>query len=212
MKSIATINTAFPTVDDCLKYHSGASLLDFDIAVIDPRFPYFGTESFTNGGYCVSIDSAKAVLSSMQHWRSEILAAIKRGSSVFVILNESETENFAISTTSTRRHQVTYNTSSANNYSTIPGSLSLRNAKGRKIVVKDDLFKSLFDIIRDIVEYRVIVENNNVMKTGFSASDGSLLGGIATFKDMPGHLVFLPYFNLEDMTEITNGETVSRSK
>lgn len=208
MKTIATINTAFPSVDDYLSYHSGASLLDFDLAVIDPAFPHLSTVSFTNGGHCISIDSAKSASTSLQHWRKEILSAIKRGSTIFVILSKSETENFAHSTTSARRNELTYNTSPVNNYSILPGSLSLRNAKGRRISVKDDLFKSIFVLIKDIIEYQIIIEDTKIIKAGFAANDGSVLGGVASFKEMPGHIVYLPYFTFEGMTRISKGKEV----
>ena len=207
MKSIATINTQFPTVDDSLTYHSGASLLDFDIAVFDPSFPYLRRESFSNGGHCISIDSSKTASDSLQHWRKEIQTAIKNGKTIFILLSELQTESFATGSSSPRKDYTTYHTTSVNNYSAIPTAIDIRNAKGRKIVANDQLFKPILNLIKDIVEYRVVIQNEK-FAAAFIASDGSNLGGVVSFKDTPGHLVLLPYFDFEELTKESDNEIV----
>jgi|AntRauTorckE6833_2_1112554.scaffolds.fasta_scaffold10405_2 hypothetical protein len=207
MKSIATINTQFPTVEDSLDYHSGASLLDFDITVFNPRFPYLSVQSFSSGGHCISIDSSKRTTASMQHWNRELLAALEAGKTVFVLLSELEDESFATGTSSPRKGQTTYHTTNVNNYSAIPVDINVRNAKGKKIIAKQQIFKPLLQVLQDIVEYQVVVKNEKISE-GFVAKDGSRLGGIFKLKDIPGNLVYLPYFNLEHMTEETDDEEV----
>ena len=59
MKNIATINTSLPTVEDYIEYLSEDSLLDFDIIVLDPEFPYFGRIDFSGGGSCVTIEGSR---------------------------------------------------------------------------------------------------------------------------------------------------------
>ncbi|WP_375291505.1 hypothetical protein [Qipengyuania sp.] len=200
MKAIATVNFNVPTVEDEFGYHSGASLLDFDIVIFSPSFPWFERQHFTNGGSCISIDSSRSLLQSMSHWRREILEAVKRGSTVFVILDQSQTEQFATGITSPRKNEINYQTEPNTNYSAIPRNLSLRNTSGRKINVKNVLFKPLFETLKDILQYKVILESDSVSQD-FVARDGSTLGGTATFKDAKGHLVLLPYFDFNELVE-----------
>lgn len=207
MKQIATVNFSIPTVEDHFTYHSGASLLDFDIVVFGPAFPYLEKTHFTNGGNCVSIDSTKRVYNSISHWNKEIFSAVKRGATVFVILDELQTESFATGSTSPRKNEVTYQTRSGNNYLVIPGSLTVRNTRGRKISVSNNLFKPLFSLLEEHLEYRVIIDSSEIAAS-FIARDGSSLGGVASLKEAKGHLVLLPYFDLEHLTVEREGEEV----
>ena len=205
MKAIATVNFNVPTVEDEIAYHSGASLLDFDIVIFSPSFPWFDRQHFTNGGSCITIDSSRSLLRSMSHWRREILAAVNRGSTVFVVLDQSQTEQFATGTTSPRKNEINYQTQTNTNYSAIPGGLSLRSTRGRKITVNNALFKPLYGTLKDILQYKVILESDNVAPA-FVARDGSTLGGTATFADAKGHLVLLPYFDFNELLEEQGNE------
>jgi len=189
-----------PAVEHQLSYHSGSSLLDFDIVVFDPSFPIYDREYFTNGGHCVSIASSQHLLTSMGHWRREILAAMKRGSTVFIVLNALKSESFALGTTSKRKGEVSYQTQDHSNYSAIPGGLKIRNSKGQRITVNDTIFKPLYSLIEEIAEFRVILENEELTGS-FTARDGSNLGGVAKVKETDGNMVLLPYFNFDHMVE-----------
>lgn len=110
MKSIVTINSVVPTIEDHLSYFSGGSLRDYDIAVFCPTWPYLERINFSGGGSCLSIDSTARVVKAMFHWSSEILAALESGKTIFVILDEFSEDSGASSSTFTnnQRHYSTY--------------------------------------------------------------------------------------------------------
>ncbi|MGN6622321.1 MAG: hypothetical protein ACTHKR_14830, partial [Sphingomonas sp.] len=87
----------------------------------------------------------------------------------------------------------TYSTFNLNNYSSIPAKVDLTNSKGSKIFPADANFKNLGACLKGIGEYRVIL-NSTKVKPIFLTKDGATIGGIARLADLPGALVFVPYF------------------
>ena len=95
MKSVVTVNTNLPTVDDSLDYFSGGSLRDYDIALIDLRFPHLERVYFTGGGSCLAIESTQQIQAAMTHWRQEIVGALQAGKTIFVLLSALENDQAA---------------------------------------------------------------------------------------------------------------------
>lgn len=197
MKSIVAINTEFPTLDDHIDYFGGESLRDFDIAIFDPKFPYSERIHFSGGGSCLTIEATQRVKTAMTHWAGEIRSALQAGKTVFFLLNEVEEDSGASGYETKARNQRTYNTFRINNYEALPFAILVKNTKGRRISVVDSSYQPLLNIISEVVSYRAIFEKT-VGRTIYSAKDGAVVGSIAKLSDLPGHLVFLPYFNLTD--------------
>lgn len=197
MKSIMTINASLPTVDDQFDYFSGASLRDYDIALFDPTLPYLTRIEFSGGGSCIDIESTKRLTSTMKHWATEIGGALSAGKTIFVPLAQYEKDSGAIGYEVGTRNRRTYNTNSLHNYQVLPFRLSVKNTNGRQITVADRMFKGLWDTLKEVASYRVILDENTG-KPIFTAKDGAAVGSLLKPEGMPGHLVLLPYFNMSE--------------
>ena len=197
MKSLVCVNTQIPTVEDELDYSSDGSLRDYDIVVFDPTLPLYSRVEFSAGGSCISIEGATQFAKASSHWFGELSDALAAGKTIFVILSPFRTDQAATGSTMTSKSTRNYNTTSINNYSVIPANLKVRNARGRSITVKDPAYKTLYGIIKEIAEYRVVFEAPTSMHTLFTAKDGTAIGGLARLEGRPGSLVLLPHFDFE---------------
>ena len=196
MKSIVTVNTVLPTVENSIEYCSGESLRDYDIVLFDPQLPYEGRIDFSGGGSCISIEGTQRIQSAMRHWNGELHGAIKAGKTVFVILNKYHTD-MAANGSSLNKSQRTYNTFQINNYEALPIKINVSNTKGRQIIVVDNNYKSLYDALKEVAQYRVIFENQ-IGKKIYTTKDGAVVATVAKLDNFPGSIVFLPYFNLAE--------------
>lgn len=193
------VNTILPSLEGFLEYDSGESLLDHDVILFNPEFPYKSRIDFSGGGSCISIEGAEELRGEISHWTNEIQEALRSGKTVFFILNEYQTDSIAMSYTSTGKGR-TYNTSSVNNYSVLPVKLGVRNAKGHQLKVVDSNFKGLHEAIKDVAEYRVVFNSAKSPIFATKNNDG-ILGAVVRVEELPGNLVLLPYFDLSDMYE-----------
>ncbi|MGL4636308.1 MAG: hypothetical protein ACRCWF_10025 [Beijerinckiaceae bacterium] len=210
MKSIAWINTEFPNDENHISYEAEDSLRDYDIIVFDPELPYCSRIEFTGGGSCISIESTNEINKASLHWGRELTGALAAGKTVFVVLNAYEEDQAATGSTMHSSKSRNYSTTIINNYRLIPGNLRVRNARGRHVVVKDPMFKSLYDATKEILEYRVIFESSTTMRTVFTAKDGTAVGGVMSFKELSGSLVLLPYFGFQRDDFIENSDEGQR--
>ncbi len=208
MKSIVTVNFSLPSVDNYADYNSGQSLLDYDIIVFDPEFPDFERIYFSSGGSCISIEGTRRLSDSINHWKNEIKDALKAGKTIFFLLNNYEEDSAATGSTSPRKGSTNYSTTTTNNYSILPINISVRNAKGKKFKTEDPTFRQLYEALKDIFEYKVIIQSDVSRKIFVTNHGSNIVGARIKLKDYPGHLVLLPYFDLPEMTEIDDGEEV----
>jgi hypothetical protein len=195
MKLIVSVNHEIPTVDNEIEYLSSESLRDYDIVIFDPEFPHLSRIEFTGGGSCLAIEATEAVTKAVAHWKAELRGALQSGKTAFILLNEFERDLGATGNSMKSRNQRTYDTTYIENYSAVPARIAIRNAKGRKIIVKDGRFRSLYDIISRIAEYRVVLTSIESMNVTFSAKDGAAIGSIIRPEGLRGSLVLLPYFS-----------------
>lgn len=195
MKSIVSVNIDIPTVQNALSYLSEGSLRDYDIAIFYPELPWQSRIEFSAGGSCISIEGTSLLTKAALHWSRELSGALAAGKTVFVVLNAYEEDQAATGSTMTSKTSRSYQTTTINNYSVIPGKLRFRNARGRSVVVKDPAYRGLYDAIKEVAEYRVVFEAPTSMHMVFAAKDGTTIGGVVTSQDWPGSLVLLPHFD-----------------
>lgn len=199
MKTLVTVNAQLPTVDNCLEYFSGDSFLDYDISLFDPQFPSIERIDFSGGGSCISIDGAENLQKALKHWRTEIYQALAAGKTIFFLLNEFINDSAASGYTTRARNNRTYQTFSLNNYGVLPISIDIRNAKGKHVLAGDKRFKGLHDVLKDVIQYKVIF-NSKVTNPLFTTKDGtSATAAVMKMEELPGSIVFLPYFDLSEM-------------
>lgn len=206
MKNIVAVNFELPSVDH-ISYYSGRSLLDYDIVLVDPAFPNFSRIDFSGGGSCITIEGTASLKTTIAHWRGEFKDALKAGKTIFFLLNDYESDLGASGYTSRTKGSRTYDTFKITNYEILPATISVRNAKGRHLKVVDAKFKGLLDIVKNIAEYKVII-TSDISDKLFTTKDGSnIVSAITRFKDLPGCIVYLPYFDLSEMTTYSRQKT-----
>ena len=145
---------------------------------------------------------------ALKHWSRELRDALGAGKTVFVLLNSYETDSLASGYSTPRKGSHNYSTYMVENYSVLPTKISLRNAKGRCLKVTDSRFNGLFESIKDIFQYKVII-GLTLDKDAFTTNDGNgVAGGVLTIEGLPGHLVLLPHFDLSNIVEVVDDETV----
>jgi hypothetical protein len=207
MKSIVCVNISIPTIEDYLSYDSGGSLRDYDMVIFSPTLPYYSRIDFTGGGSCISIEGTQKLTNAFSHWATELKAALVAGKTVFIVLDSVQEDRAAITSSMASKTERAYNTAPINSYSIVPGNLRVKNTRGRKVISKDSAFKSLFDPIKNLVEYRVVFESTFGMRTVYAAKDGTPVGGVVNIEDLLGSLVLLPHFDFEidEFTEFGDG-------
>ena len=204
MKSIVAINHDIPSVEDYLPYLSNESLRDYDIAVFNPAFPWLDRIHFNGGGSCLSVESTKSLLEAMSHWGSEFQGALQAGKTIFVVMDGYK-DDLGTGGSTLTKNQRTYSTFTLNNYQFIPGNLGLKNAKGRKIVAMDGVYRGLHEAMKEIMHYRVIV-NSGAAKKIYATKDGATIGAVLKFEKYRGTIVLLPYFDFDDDSFREKGE------
>lgn len=145
MRSIATVNITFPTIESELLYLSGDSLRDHDIIVFDPEFPYLPRVDFSGGGSCIEIDASKRLRSAIEHWSSEIKNALKAGKTIFFLMNDIEQNLCSSGSTSNGKGHRNYATYPVINYDVLPEKIHIKNAKGKTIVISDGSYRNLLE-------------------------------------------------------------------
>jgi len=201
MKTIIPVNTELPTINRHIEYNSEESLQDYDIIIFDPSLPHFNRVEFTAGGSCITIEGSKRLLKLIKHWSRELLDALKEGKTIFFVLNEHEEDSISLGSTSPKKHQHTYSTSSINNYQVLPKEITVRNSSGQLITIKDKRFSQLAKALDKISQYRVIIESTTIDISHTTKNGKGVLGGLVKFDDLPGNLILLPYFDLSEMVD-----------
>lgn len=144
----------------------------------------------------------------MKHWSRELRDALGAGKTVFVLLNSHETNSLTSGYSEPRKGSRNYSTYMVENYSVLPTKISLRNAKWRRLKVTDSRFKGLFESIKGISQYKVII-GLTLDNDAFTTNDGNgVVGGVLTIEGLPGHLVLLPHFDISNMVEVVDDKTV----
>lgn len=196
MKSIVSVNSHFPTIENKLSYFSGESLRDYDIAVIDPELPSLQRIFFTGGGSCIDIDSSAELKTAMSHWAEEIRSALHAGKTVFFLLGEIEKDQIATGSQLQGKSR-NYSTEALTNYQILPIRLPIKNSKGRHLKAINSGFQSYLSALGEFTRYSVVF----LEKVGdpiFAAKDGSAVGAVITIPAATGHLVLIPYLNFQE--------------
>ncbi|WP_133149245.1 hypothetical protein [Caulobacter zeae] len=210
MKTIATVNTYLPSIDGYIEYSSDESLRDFDIIIFNPTLPYEERVNFSGGGSCVSIEGWRRLSSAMNHWSSEISHALSAGKTIFVLLAKKTIDEGATHVTTPSKGNRQYSTTQFNNYQSIPIDLKIKNATGKIFSPVDSILKPLYEELKHISSYRVIIEQA-VGKKAFAAKDGSSVGAIIEFGPKKGHIVLIPNIELESFEDDDDGEWTEES-
>lgn len=197
MKSIAWVNVQPPTDHEEIDFDSEYSLSDYDIVIFRPVLPYYGRIQFSGGGSCVDIEGTRSWIKATTHWKRELSSALSAGKTLFVLLDEYKEDRAATRSTSKSKGSIDYSTSTIDSYASLPFGLNIRNAKGRRVILKNNLFRGLYDVINEMFNYKIVIEQADALQTVFTARDGAVIGGVMGVKNLKGAVVLLPFFDFE---------------
>jgi len=184
---------------------SKLSLLDYDIAVVNPNLYEFYDYSYDDylGKRCLSDTSSFRLKEHIEHWRREILEAIKAGKTIFLLLNELQEVYVATGEKSYsgtgRNRQMTRHVAPFHNYQIIPGGIDVVNSSGTsmRLYEKDNLLAVYWAEVGDESEFRVLVDGQGVRPLVKTKSGEKIVGAYLRYKNAPGALVLLPYLEFE---------------
>lgn len=216
-KSIITIGIGIPS--DEVEYTSLASklsLLDYDIAVFDPDISQFYSYAGEYLGKPALTDSLSFGLKEqIDHWRREILGAVRAGKTIFLLLNKLEevyvaTGEMTYSGTG-RNRQTTRLVAPYSNYELIPGGISVVNSNGTLMILrgKDNVLTTYWAEMGSLSEFRVLVSGKGVRPLVLTKTGNEIVGAYLRYENALGALVLLPYidFDREDFTYEKKDET-----
>jgi hypothetical protein len=184
---------------------SKASLLDYDIAIIDPDIDsiYSGFNDDYCGKPCLSDSKSFALNEQLEHWKREIRDAVEAGKTVFILANRLEEVYVATGAkeySGTGRSQKTKRiVALTDNYKIIPDSLNVTNTEGCKIILdpKALAFSDYWSNYGKDSSYLVIIKSNIITKALVTKHGDKIVGGYYKTKNN-GALVILPYIDFEN--------------
>lgn len=204
-KSIITIGIDIPS--DKTKYtplKSKLSLLDYDIAIFDPtiRGSYEYPKEYLGKPWLDDYDSFQ-LKEHLEHWRREILDAVRAGKTVIILLNELEDVYVAtgkVSHSGTgRNRQTTTHLEILSNYALVPSGLDVCNSNGKSMRLheKDSLLTAYWSEMCSLSEYRVLINGDTVRPLVKTKTGNRTVGAYRRYKDASGSLILLPYINFD---------------
>jgi hypothetical protein len=190
------VSVGFEIPGDKAKYtslSSSLSLLDYDIAVFNPdieEFYEYGEQYL--GKACLSDSSSFQLKEALEHWRREILEAVKAGKTVFLLLNELE-EVYVATGEKTysgtgRNRQTTRHVTLQTNYALVPGTIEIVNAKGESMHLTghENLVATYWKEMNAISEYRVLVSGAGVRPLVKTKTGDKTVGAYLRYKSDKG--------------------------
>jgi len=210
-KKIISVGVDIPGGQSKSTYlQSKLSLLDYDIAIINPSiFSFYGYAYDDHMGKpCLSDTNSFELKEHIEHWRREIADAVRSGKTIFVLLNSLQEVYAATGAkdySGTGRNQKTIrHVEPYNNYRIIPSSIAFVNSKGSsmKLHKSDCILSAYWSEVKDHSEYRVLFSGEGIRPLVITRTGNKIVGGYIKHKDSTGLLVMLPYidFDREDFT------------
>ena len=186
--------------------NKAGSLLDFDIIIIDPAIDDFYGYSYDNyqGRPCLDDTNSFRLKEHIEHWRREILEAIKAGKNVFLYLNEEEEVFIATGQKSYsgtgRNRQTTRHVGLASNYQIIPGGIETTNSNGSSMVLsgKNNELAPYWKELGQVSEFRVLLDREGLRPTIQTKNGAKTVGARLRYKNADGNLFLMPYISFSD--------------
>jgi hypothetical protein len=205
-KKIITVGVAVPSEDEFFtSIASNLSLLDYDIAIINPNISGLYGYSYEDyqGKPCLSNSNSFKLKEYVDHWRREITEAVKAGKTVFLLLNKIQevfvaTGEESYSGTGHNR-QTTRHVDLYSNYRIVPGGISVTNSNGSsmKLTGDNNPLTAYWGEMSGLSVFHVFVESEQVSPLVVTRSGGKIVGGYLRYKNAPGALVLLPYIDFD---------------
>lgn len=190
---------------DTTSLRSKVSLLDYDIAIINPAIYNFYGYSFDEylGKQCLNDSNSFSLLEHLEHWRREILESIRAGKNVFLMLNQEEVVYIATGEKSYsgtgRNRQTTRHVISISNYQLVPGGITVTNSNGSSMVLigKDNILVPYWSALQDVTEFRVLLDGQGLKPLVQTRTGNKTVGAKLRYKNADGNLLLLPFIDFE---------------
>ncbi|MBN2260674.1 MAG: hypothetical protein JW702_09015 [Clostridiales bacterium] len=205
-KSVVSIGADIPGAEfDNISLKSRASLLDYDVVIIDPAIYGFYGYRYEDylGKPCLDDSNSFSLKEHLEHWRREILESIRAWKNVFIMLNQEQEVYIATGTKSYsgtgRNRQTTRHVDLTSNYRIIPGSINVTNSKGSLMVLvgNDNVLATYWSVIGSLSEFRVLLDGEGVKPIVQTKTGKKTVGARIRYKNAEGNLFLLPYVNFE---------------
>ena len=210
-KKIACIGIDIPGVDaGNVSLASKSSLLDYDVVIINPDISVFygyGYEEY-NGKRCLDDTSSFRLKEHLEHWRREVLEAVKAGKNIFFMLNQKQELYVATGEKSHsgtgRNRQTTRHVTGADNYEMLPASIAITNSNGSSMVLvgNHNILAPYWKAVGDNSRFKVLLEGKGLKPLVQTKTGNKIVGAVINDKSSDGSLVFLLYidFDLDEFT------------
>jgi len=205
MKDIVSVGYYLPTNEDNLiKLDSNESLSDADLVIFSPNFDNarfsYGYNSSYRGKTSYDLNDSSRIRESSKHWNKELDAYLKSGRNLYVFLcdkYEFYLDSGQRRTSGTGRNQkVTNLVDSFNNYNFLPFKLSVHNAKGKKMVIKNDLIKTYFKCFENDLNFQAYIEPDEKYIELIRTKNLDKLLSVQ-LKEYDGNIIILPYLETD---------------
>ena len=206
-KNIVSVGMELPGADvKNISLRSKISLLDYDVIIVDPAIHSFYGYSYEDykGKPCLDDTNSFRLKEHIEHWRREILEAVKAGKNVFLFLNEKE-EVFVATGKETysgtgRNRQTTRHVHLACNYQILPGEIITTISNGSSMVLagNDSELVAYWNELGHLSEFRVLLDGDGVKPTINTKKGAKIVGAKLRYKNADGNLFLMPYISFED--------------
>lgn len=210
-KNIACIGINVPGADtENISLSSKTSFLDYDVVIINPEISVFygyGYDEY-NGKMCLDNTNSFRLKEHLEHWRREILEAVKAGKNIFFMLNEKQEVYVATGEKSYsgtgRNRQVTRLVTIADNYEMLPANITITNTNGSSMVLlgNHNVLAPYWKAIGSNSKFKVLIEGDGFKPLIQTKTGNKAVGAILKNKGSDGSLVLLPYVDF-DHDELT---------
>ena len=206
-KNVVSIGIEIPGSDaKHINLKSKDSLLDYDIVIIDPSIYnfYFYNDEYYQGKPCLDDSDSFSLKEHLEHWRREILEAIRACKNVFIMLNQKQEVFVATGTKSYsgtgRNRHTTRQVGLISNYQIVPEGISVTNSNGSSmslIAAKDNILSHYWSAVGDMSKFKVLLDNQGLKPIIKTKTGEKTVGGILRYKNAEGNLFLLPYIDFE---------------
>src|SRR3990172_8422377 len=202
--NVVGIGINIPGVDiEEVGLKSKVSLLDYDIAIIDPAIYSFYGYSYDEylGKPCLDDSNSFSLKEHIEHWRREILESIRAGKNIFLMLNKEQEVYIATGEKSYsgtgRNRQTTRQVTMTSNYQIVPAGIQVTNSNGSSMVLvgKDNVLAPYWAELGEFSEFRVLLDGDGLKPIVQTKTGQKTVGARIRYKNAEGNLFLLPYIN-----------------
>jgi hypothetical protein len=219
-KRILSVGFNTPDEDlECVSHNSSASLLDGDIVIFNPDVNEYASYEQYAGQRLISESDSPSLRANALHWKNEILALLRAGKTVIVMMTESppvyyHTGERQFSGTG-RSRQATDFVAPFDPYNCLPVNIgSIVRRFGDRIKPVGDLraLATYWNIFGPFTNYQIYVEGSSVRPLLVTAAGDKLVAAVVRIKDAPGALVLLPPPDFEAATRDRAAQLKARAR